>query len=208
MVLVGDAEQLQAIEAGAVFRALTERHGAAEITEIRRQQEGWQRDATRELATGRTAEALGRYEAAGMVHAHETRDAARAALVEGWDEVRRTRPEASQVMLAHTRVDVAELNRLARGRMREGGALKGEDQLLGTERGARAFAVGDRLMFLRNERSLGVKNGTLGDRRAGGWRRPGCPAGWAGNGPWSPSTSRTTPTSTTAMPPPSIRARG
>ena len=36
VVLVGDAEQLQAIEAGAAFRALTERHGAAEITEIRR----------------------------------------------------------------------------------------------------------------------------------------------------------------------------
>jgi len=162
VVLVGDAEQLQAIEAGAAFRALTERHGAAEITEIRRQREGWQRDATRELATGRTAEALGRYEAAGMVHPHETRDAARAALVEGWDEVRRTRPEASQVMLAHTRADVAELNRLARRRMREGGVLKGEDQVLGTERGERAFAVGDRLMFLRNERSLGVKNGTLG----------------------------------------------
>jgi len=162
VVLVGDPEQLQAIEAGAAFRALTERHGAAEITEIRRQHETWQRDATRELATGRTAEALGRYKAAGMVHAHETRDAARAALVEGWDEVRRTRPEASQVMLAHTRVDVAELNRLARGRMREGGVLKGEDQVLGTERGERAFAVGDRLMFLRNERSLSVKNGTLG----------------------------------------------
>jgi len=162
VVWVGDAEQLQAIEAGAAFRALTERHGAAEITKIRRQQEGWQRDATRELATGRTAEALERYEAAGMVHAHETRDAARAALVQGWDEVRRTRPEASQVILAHTRADVAELNRLARGRMREGGALKGEDQLLGTERGERSFAVGDRLMFLRNERSLGVKNGTRG----------------------------------------------
>ena len=162
VVLVGDAEQLQAIEAGAAFRALTERHGAAEITEIRRQREGWQRDATRELATGRTAEALGRYEAAGMVHVHETRDAARAALVQGWDEVRQARPEASQVMLAHTRVDVAELNRLARGRMREGGVLKGEDQVLATERGERAFAVGDRLMFLRNERSLGVKNGTLG----------------------------------------------
>ncbi|MER8125076.1 AAA family ATPase, partial [Acinetobacter baumannii] len=33
VVLVGDVEQLQAIEAGAAFRALAERHGAAEITE-------------------------------------------------------------------------------------------------------------------------------------------------------------------------------
>ena len=161
VVLVGDAEQLQAIEAGAAFRALTERHGAAEITEIRRQREGWQREATRELATGRTGAALDRYEAAGMVSAHETREAARSALVDGWDSVRQARPEASQVMLAHTRADVAELNQLARGRMRDAGAL-GEDQVIQTERGARTFARGDRVMFLRNERSMGVKNGTLG----------------------------------------------
>ncbi|MBW0151474.1 MAG: Ti-type conjugative transfer relaxase TraA [Phenylobacterium sp.] len=161
VVLVGDAEQLQAIEAGAAFRALTERHGAAEITEIRRQRQDWQREATRELATGRTGAALDRYETAGMVRGHETRDAARSALVDGWDAVRQARPEASQVMLAHTRADVAELNQLARGRMREAGAL-GAEQLVATERGQRAFAPGDRVMFLRNERSMGVKNGTLG----------------------------------------------
>jgi Ti-type conjugative transfer relaxase TraA len=161
VVLVGDAEQLQAIEAGAAFRALTERHGAAEITEIRRQRDGWQRAATRELATGRTGDALDRYEAAGMVRGHETREAARSALVDGWDAVRQARPEASQVMLAHTRADVAELNQLARSRMRDAGAL-GEDHVVRTERGERAFAAGDRVMFLRNERSMGVKNGTLG----------------------------------------------
>src|SRR3546814_3805697 len=30
------------------------------------------------------------------------------------------------------------------------------------ERGARDFATGDRIMFLKNERGLGVRNGTLG----------------------------------------------
>jgi ATP-dependent exoDNAse (exonuclease V) alpha subunit len=33
VVMIGDPEQLQAIEAGAAFRSVTERHGAAEITE-------------------------------------------------------------------------------------------------------------------------------------------------------------------------------
>ena len=33
--------------AGAAFRALAERHGAAEITEVRRQTADWQRQATR-----------------------------------------------------------------------------------------------------------------------------------------------------------------
>ena len=161
VVLAGDAEQLQAIEAGAAFRALTERHGAVEITEIRRQREDWQRQATRELATGRTGAALDRYEAAGMVHAHATRAEAQTALVDGWDTARREQPGQSQIMLAHTRADVAELNQLARARMRAAGDL-GADHVLQTERGERAFAAGDRLLFLRNERSLGVKNGTLG----------------------------------------------
>jgi len=171
VVLVGDPEQLQAIEAGAAFRALAERHGAAEIGEVRRQREGWQRDATRELATGRTGGALGRYERAGMVEGHGTREEARAALVDGWDAERKQIPNQSRVILAYTRADVAELNGLARERLREAGELGAEHQVE-TERGARAMARGDRLMFLRNERGLGagpggrggvaVKNGTLG----------------------------------------------
>lgn len=56
VVLVGDPEQLQAIEAGAAFRSLTERHPHVEIREVRRQRDGWQREATRELATGRTGD--------------------------------------------------------------------------------------------------------------------------------------------------------
>jgi Ti-type conjugative transfer relaxase TraA len=161
VVMVGDPEQLQAIEAGAAFRALAERHGAAEITTVRRQAAKWQREATKALATGRTAEALSRYEAAGMVQVHDTRDAAKTALVTGWDAERRAEPGASTVILAYTRADVADLNRLARERMREAGAL-GTDQTVMTERGERSFAPGDRVMFLRNERGLGVKNGTLG----------------------------------------------
>lgn len=161
VVLVGDPEQLQAIEAGAAFRALAERHGAAEITQVRRQRDDWQRDATRELATGRTGQALARYADAGMVRGHATRDEAKAALVEGWAAERSAAPDKSQVILAHTRADVAELNQLARTRLREAGEL-GEDRAVQTERGERTFAAGDRLMFLRNERSLEVKNGTLG----------------------------------------------
>ncbi len=172
VVLVGDPEQLQAIEAGAAFRALAERHGARAITAVRRQREDWQRDATRELATGRTAEALERYGAAGMVQGIGTRAEAKAALVAGWDAVRQQSPTASQVILAYTRDDVRDLNTLARDRMRASGELRGADQVVQTERGERAFAAGDRIMFQRNERGLGgqadgrngvaVKNGTLG----------------------------------------------
>lgn len=161
VVLAGDPEQLQAIEAGAPFRMVVERHGAAEITQVLRQRADWQRQATRELATGRTAEALARYEQAGAVAGHDTRTDAREALVVEWAQDRRRDPAASRMMMAYTRADVAELNRLARVALRSGGAL-GEDQVMETTRGQVPFAAGDRVMFLRNERSLGVKNGTLG----------------------------------------------
>lgn len=161
VVLVGDPEQLQAIEAGAAFRSITEAYGAAEITEVRRQREDWQKEATRALATGRTAEALDAYAAYGMIHAADTREAARAELVDGWDRQRQADPDQSRIILTHTNAEVCELNGEARDRLRANGEL-GEDVAFVADRGHRDFAAGDRLMFLRNERSLAVKNGTLG----------------------------------------------
>lgn len=161
VVLAGDPEQLQAIEAGAAFRAMAERHGNVEITQIRRQREDWQRDATRHLATGRTAEAIAAYEERGRIHAADTRDRARGELIERWDRDRRASPGSTQIILTHTNDEVRALNIAARERLRSSGEL-GEDVTVCAERGERAFAVGDRVMFLRNERGLGVKNGTLG----------------------------------------------
>src|SRR6185437_9447090 len=64
-------------------------------------------------------------------------------------------------ILAHTNDDVRDLNGQARARLKQLGEL-GQDVAVKTERGIREFAPGDRVMFLRNERGLGIKNGTLG----------------------------------------------
>ncbi|RYF22619.1 MAG: Ti-type conjugative transfer relaxase TraA [Oxalobacteraceae bacterium] len=161
VVLVGDPEQLQAIEAGAAFRAVSERHGAAEITEIRRQRVDWQRDATRALATGRTDHALQAYRDHDMVRGNDTRSQARAVLVGKWDRQRQAEPDKSRIILTHTNAEVQSLNSEARERLRASGDL-GRDVSVQADRGARQFATGDRIMFLRNEREMGVKNGTLG----------------------------------------------
>src|SRR5579859_3514537 len=161
VVLVGDPQQMQAIEAGAAFRSIHERHGGAEIGEVRRQREDWQRDATRYLATGRTGHALQAYRSHGMVHEAETREQARADLIEGWDRDRQAAPERSRIILTHTNDEVRALNEAARERMRADGDL-GDEVRVAVERGERSFASGDRVMFLQNERGLGVKNGTLG----------------------------------------------
>ncbi len=161
VVLIGDVKQLQAIEAGAAFRSIHERHGGAEIGEVRRQNENWQRDATRDLATGRTGNALEAYRSGGMVHESQTREQARGDLIDRWDRDRQSAPERSRIILTHTNDEVRALNKAARERMQAAGDL-GDDVRLKVERGERRFASGDRVMFLQNERGLGVKNGTLG----------------------------------------------
>ncbi len=79
VVLVGDPQQLQSIEAGAAFRSIHERHGGAEIGEVRRQRQDWQRG--RHARSRRPAEPAMRsqaYRSHGMVHeAANTRAGAR-----------------------------------------------------------------------------------------------------------------------------------
>jgi hypothetical protein len=161
VVLVGDIKQLQAIEAGAAFRSIHERHGGAEIGEVRRQREDWQRDATRYLATGRTGHALQAYRSHDMLHEAQTREQARGDLIERWDRDRQAAPDRSRIILTHTNDEVRALNEAARERLRAASDL-GDEVRVTVERGARNLASGDRVMFLQNERGLGVKNGTLG----------------------------------------------
>lgn len=161
LVLVGDAQQLQAIGAGGAFRLLTARHGSATLKEIWRQKIGWQKDSTRDFAEGEIDRAFSRYEAAGCVHRHETDAAALDGMIAAWSADGAEHPESSRIMLAPQRVQVADLNSRARAALRQEEKL-GPERVFQTAEGEQPFAVGDRLMFRRNERLLGVKNGTLG----------------------------------------------
>src|SRR3546814_13176404 len=94
-----------------------------------------------------------------MVHAADTREAARGDLIDHGDRDRQAKPDVSRIILTHTNAEVRELNEAARERMHATGEL-GRDVAIKTERGDRMFASGDRIMFLRNERSIEVQNGT------------------------------------------------
>src|SRR6201997_717726 len=95
-----------------------------------------------------------------MVHEAQTREHARDDLIERWDRDRQASPDKSRIILTHTNDEVGALNEAARMRMRAAGDL-GNEVRVTVERGERGFASGDRVMFLQNERGLGVKNGTL-----------------------------------------------
>lgn len=158
LVLVGDPDQLQPIEAGAAFRAITDRIGYAELETVYRQREQWMRDASLDLARGNVAAALKAYHEAGMVQSGWTRQDAIERLIENWNHD--FDPDKTTLILAHRRRDVRVLNELARAKLVERDIV-GEGFAFRTEDGLRCFAAGDQIVFLKNEGSLGVKNGML-----------------------------------------------
>jgi Ti-type conjugative transfer relaxase TraA len=161
VILVGDLEQLQAIEAGAPFRGVTQAHGVTTLTEVRRQKHAWQRTATARLSEGKTADALTAYEKQGGIVPVEKREEARSALLARWALDAKHEPKGSQLILAYTRDEVQELNSQVRA-LRQQTHQLGKSETISTERGRREFSVNDRIRFGRNERDLGVKNGSLG----------------------------------------------
>jgi len=181
IVLVGDHEQLQAIGAGAPFRAITEEIGHAELSEIRRQRVDWQREASVDFATHRTAEGLAAYRDHGNISFAETGEDARGQIVRDYLADRDERPEGTRVAMAHRRADVRAINAAIRTELQDRGELArvADDSLapgdvaheregpgraltFQTNTGQREFAPGDRIVFLENNRDLGVKNGMLG----------------------------------------------
>lgn len=187
IVLVGDHEQLQAIGAGAPFRVIAEQIGHVELSGIRRQRHDWQREASVAFATHKTAEGLAAYRDHGDIHFAESRDEAMAQIVRDYVADSAEHPDGTRVAMAHRRADVRALNvairselqnrqRLERGHGQNAGVDRGDrgdvedrgnsenvaELTFQTCNGKRAFAAGDRIIFLENNRDLGVKNGMLG----------------------------------------------
>lgn len=158
LVLIGDPEQLQPIEAGAAFRAIADRIGYVELETIYRQRERWMRDASLDLARGKVGKAVDAYRANGKLIGWDLKADAVDNLIAAWD--RDYDPAKTSLILAHLRRDVHMLNQMARIKLIERGVLD-KGNMFKTADGDRNFAVGDQIVFLKNEGSLGVKNGML-----------------------------------------------
>ncbi|TAZ44320.1 Ti-type conjugative transfer relaxase TraA [Rhizobium ruizarguesonis] len=172
LVLVGDHEQLQAIGAGAPFRAIAEAVGHAQLADVRRQRTDWQKQASIDFASHRTAAGLAAYAARKNLHLKTDRAETLKAIIADYVADRSAHPDDTRIAMAHRRIDVAAINAGIRARLQECGELakasnpsgdKGEELSYQTNNGKRSFARGDRIVFLENDRDLAVKNGMLGE---------------------------------------------
>lgn len=153
VVLVGDHHQLAEIDAGGAFAALAVTLDAVELTENRRQREGWERDALAELRHGNPDVALAAYQAHDRLHQARTSEEIRDELVDDWWAARQA--GGRHLMVATRHCDVDDLNHRARRRLAEAGAL-GDEVTIGDRR----FAVGDDVLAARNDYRIMIFNGT------------------------------------------------
>ena len=155
VVLVGDHHQLPEIEAGGLLRGLASRITPIELQENRRQHEPWEQRALVELRNGDVERALNAYADNGRIHTAPDASSCKQQLVEAWLDA--TRGGDHSIMLATRVADAADLNQLARKRLAEIEMLRGRELTIGD----RKFQAGDRIIALRNDYDLDVRNGTL-----------------------------------------------
>ncbi|MGO8863476.1 MAG: AAA family ATPase, partial [Acidimicrobiales bacterium] len=180
LVLVGDNRQLSSIDAGGALRTLSAELGdhVVTLTTNRRQagaDQQWERDALVALREGDVTPAVQAYTEHGRVTIAGTIDEARRHIVEDWWAVHhaqttqdRTSQDQTTAILAVRRSDVTALNDMVRARRQAAGEL-GEELRIGSK----AFSVGDRVIFEKNQRVpaadlghsselLRLRNGTFG----------------------------------------------
>ena len=169
LVLVGDPRQLPEIEAGGLFTQLAQSPRTLHLTDNRRQQDAWERDALARLRAGNIDPAIDAYTAHGRIHQSEDPEALRAELVSDYLHARADAENPYGVaILAVSRADVAHLNALVRAALIAQGKLGATALHLRADDTADLVAgddslemrTGDLVIIGRNDNRLGLYNGT------------------------------------------------
>ncbi|MGV3569882.1 MAG: MobF family relaxase [Ramlibacter sp.] len=161
--LVPEDQRMQAMEAVCAKDAKLSR---AFAKWRRRYDHEWMRGVVESFAKGEAAEALAELDARGRLKLVAGMAAAMEALVSDWDADKTAL--SKKAIVAGTRAEVAELNRLARAVLVERGLVRDDEGVeieivdRDENRETKRFAPGDRVVFTQNDRRLGVVNGAAG----------------------------------------------
>ena len=152
LVLLGDPEQLQEIEAGGLFRALAERGEPIYLDEVIRHRHDLDREAAKCIRDGHGTEALDLYRSEERVIVAPNAEARREAMVADWHQSFDLGEDT--VMIAKRNVEVERLNELARAVRKDAGKL-GAGEI---EVGGQPFAAGDQVITRVNDRQANIYN--------------------------------------------------
>lgn len=162
LIFVGDDRQLSSVERGGTFRFLSSRYQAAELTSVRRQTIGWQKEVSEALSQGNVRDAVHLLEEHKAISWSTTKEESLTKLLKDWAKDRMLSPQHTHQIIAQRNVDVDALNQGARDLLRQSGQLGDREIICSTQRGRVAFAEGDRIQLTTTDKSQGLMNGIFG----------------------------------------------
>ncbi len=164
LMLAGDTAQLGSIGAGGLLDAIRQEVPTAELSEVHRARNDWERQAWGQVRAGSAERALAAYQKRDRLHVSDSRVEAALRMMAGWDGGRAEAGDRRRVMLTDaSNREIDEINGLAQQARQARGEL-GRDGIDLADRGYALFE-GDRVVCAAPAYQPGrvrVENGTPG----------------------------------------------
>lgn len=160
LVLVGDRRQLESINRGGMFAQISDTIGHAEMREVRRQAQSWDRQAAEAFSNYEFEEGLALYEQHGQIVWQDRLSDAEEALIGQWTNDTEDGLGNRFVFAASNKV-TDRLNRSLQQVRQRRGEL-GEAYETTNRSGEICFFEGDRIQFKTTDKSRGYVRGMLG----------------------------------------------
>ena len=152
LIKTGDDHQFKAIEPGDFFRKSTElvsyQHKLAVLTKIVRQKDAWMREASQDLADQKIYQALALYEN----HGHVQKISENLITTVANAYIKQIAADSDGLLLIGTNAECQQLNTAIRTILQEQGLVAKKEISIND----RHFAIGDKIVFLKNDRAAKI----------------------------------------------------
>jgi hypothetical protein len=154
--LVGDKAQVQAVSFGDAFAKVSEQTGVTSLTEIMRQKDLWQKQASESFSRHEIDDGLRAYDEHNQIIEHTNIDDAMDIIAQ---KVRQLNGKETSLVIAKTNREREIINNLIRDDRIEDGWI---DASRSVKIGTINVSSGDKIMFNAPDKFRGVLNGTTG----------------------------------------------
>ncbi len=165
IILLGDAKQIQPIEAGQMFGEMHRRFGRSELKHVIRQTDREEAEAYLRLRNGTKPkdfeETLSYLSAKGRHYMGADSESTIRKVVEDALAYQTANPGKDSLIIASRNESVDRINRMVRAEYKESGRLKDSKEFAFKDGRSVDLAVGDQIIFTANLKAAGIYNSDL-----------------------------------------------
>ncbi len=158
LIITGDSQQLNPVSAGSAMKIMLSEAGSAKITEIRRQKQQCGREMVANFAVGNSKKALTALKDLNKIKTLIDRQSTIDCISSDFYSYLKNNVGKTALAICGSNEEAAQLNDSIRQMKRKDGLISEFDTVIATEFGELPFAVGDKIMFRKNDNKLDIKN--------------------------------------------------